>query len=91
IVKTALEEKGMKVLYLDGQTPVPERAELVRRFQEGGYDAFLISLKAGGTGLNLTRASYVFHLDPWWNPATENQATDRAYRMGQKNAVTVYR
>lgn len=91
LVKSEVEAAGLRALYLDGQTPVPERAELVKKFQEGAYDVFLISLKAGGTGLNLTRASYVFHLDPWWNPATENQATDRAYRMGQKNAVTVYR
>lgn len=87
----ALIADGKKVLYLDGQTPVAERQSLVQRFQEGGYDAFLISLKAGGTGLNLTRASYVFHMDPWWNPAVEMQATDRAYRMGQKQAVTVYK
>ncbi len=79
------------MLYLDGETPIPERSRLVRAFQEGDYDAFLISLKAGGTGLTLTRASYVFHLDPWWNPAAENQASDRAHRMGQKQAVTVYR
>lgn len=90
-VARVLEADGRKVLYLDGQTPVAERMALVQRFQEGGYDAFLISLKAGGTGLNLTRASYVFHLDPWWNPAVEMQATDRAYRMGQKQAVTVYK
>ncbi len=82
---------GFKVLYLDGTTAAKERLQLVETFQAGGYDVFLISLKAGGTGLNLTRASYVFHLDPWWNPAIENQASDRAYRMGQKAAVTVYR
>ncbi len=90
-IAAALEADGRKILYLDGQTPVAERLELVDRFQQGGYDALLISLKAGGTGLNLTRASYVFHMDPWWNPAVELQATDRAYRMGQKQAVTVYK
>ncbi len=60
-------------------------------FQDGEGDLFLISLKAGGTGLNLTAANYVIHLDPWWNPATEDQASDRAHRIGQEQAVTVYR
>lgn len=64
---------------------------MVDKFQNGDYSFFLISLKAGGTGLNLTKADYVLHMDPWWNPAIINQATDRAYRMGQKNPVTVYR
>ena len=90
-IEEALIGDGAKVLYLDGQTPPLKRKELVDRFQSGEGDVFLISLKAGGTGLNLTRASYVFHMDPWWNPAVENQATDRAYRMGQKRAVTVYK
>ena len=61
------------------------------RFQAGEGDLFLISLKAGGTGLNLTGADYVIHLDPWWNPAVEDQATDRAHRIGQERPVTVYR
>jgi SNF2 family DNA or RNA helicase len=91
LVRRDLEELGFRVLYLDGSTPVKERLRLVELFQGGGFDVFLISLKAGGTGLNLTRANYVFHLDPWWNPAVENQASDRAYRMGQRNAVTIYR
>ncbi|MBC7659392.1 MAG: DEAD/DEAH box helicase [Chitinophagaceae bacterium] len=91
IIQRELKAQGLKVLYLDGSTPAKERLRLVDEFQQGDYDVFLISLKAGGTGLNLTRASYVFHLDPWWNPAIENQASDRAYRMGQKRAVTVYR
>ena len=91
LIQQDLVRIGMRVLYLDGSTPAKERLRLVDTFQAGGYDVFLISLKAGGTGLNLTRASYVFHLDPWWNPAIENQASDRAYRMGQKQAVTVYR
>ena len=91
LIHRELNRLGFKVLYLDGQTPAKERLRLVELFQNGDYDVFLISLKAGGTGLNLTRANYVFHLDPWWNPAAENQASDRAYRMGQKSAVTVYR
>ena len=91
LIEAQLIADGRRVLYLDGGTPIAERQNLVEQFQAGGYDAFLISLKAGGTGLNLTRASYVFHMDPWWNPAVEQQATDRAHRMGQKQAVTVYR
>lgn len=78
-------------LYLDGSTPTKERAKLVKTFQEGGAEVFFISLKAGGFGLNLTAANYVIHLDPWWNPAVEDQASDRAHRMGQQQPVTVYR
>ena len=78
-------------LYLDGQTPAAERDALVQRFQAGEAEVFLVSLKAGGTGLNLTAASYVLHLDPWWNPAVEDQATDRAHRIGQDKPVTVLR
>ncbi len=79
-------------LRLDGSTPIPKRKHLVQQFQSGfGPAVFLISLKAGGSGLNLTRASHVFHLDPWWNPAVENQASDRAHRIGQKNPVFVHR
>ena len=78
-------------LYLDGQTPASERGRLVDAFQRGEGDFFLISLKAGGTGLNLTAANYVILLDPWWNPAVENQAADRVHRIGQRNPVTVYR
>ena len=71
---------------------MPKRKELVRSFQESdGPLVFLISLKAGGKGLNLTRATYVYHLDPWWNPAVENQASDRAHRIGQTAQVTVTR
>ena len=91
LVREALEKEGFNLRYLDGQTPVDARKREVDRFQSGDGDAFLISLKAGGTGLNLTAASYVFHLDPWWNPAVEDQATDRAHRIGQDRAVTVYR
>ena len=78
-------------LRLQGNTPAQRRAGLVERFQSGEADVFLISLKAGGTGLNLTAATYVIHLDPWWNPAAEDQATDRAHRIGQDQPVTVYR
>lgn len=75
--------------YLDGATPSKERIKLVESFNRGEGDFFMISLKAGGTGLNLTGADIVIHMDPWWNPAVEDQATDRAYRMGQKNVVNV--
>ncbi|CAH1000988.1 hypothetical protein LEM8419_01985 [Neolewinella maritima] len=77
--------------YLDGSTPGPKRDEAVQAFQRGEGDIFLISLKAGGTGLTLTAADYVLHLDPWWNPAVEDQASDRAHRIGQQRPVTVYR
>ena len=70
--------------------PIIERQKLVERFQAGECPVFLISLKAGGLGLNLTRANYVIHMDPWWNPAIESQATDRSHRIGQMKAVTVY-
>lgn len=90
-VREALDSmNGMKYLYLDGSTPTRRRAEMVRQFQHGDVPVFLISLKAGGLGLNLTGANYVIHLDPWWNPAIEQQATDRAYRIGQHQNVTVY-
>jgi SNF2 family DNA or RNA helicase len=68
-----------------------KRQAEVDRFQNGDAQVFLISLKAGGVGLNLTAASYIFLMDPWWNPAVENQAIDRAYRIGQENKLTVYR
>ncbi|MBO7684423.1 MAG: DEAD/DEAH box helicase, partial [Kiritimatiellae bacterium] len=90
-VRRMVDEQGWTHCYLDGQTPAAERARLVDTFQRGEGDFFLISLKAGGTGLNLTAANYVILLDPWWNPAAENQAADRAHRIGQKNPVTVYR
>ncbi len=83
--------EGFSHLYLDGSTPSAQRQKLVDSFQRGEADAFLISLKAGGTGLNLTAADYVLHLDPWWNPAVEDQASDRAHRIGQQRPVTVYR
>jgi SNF2 family DNA or RNA helicase len=77
---------------LHGGTPVGKRAELVRIFQDpDGPPFFVISLKAGGSGLNLTAASHVIHFDRWWNPAVENQATDRAFRIGQKRNVLVHK
>ncbi|MCC8071997.1 MAG: DEAD/DEAH box helicase [Bacteroidales bacterium] len=91
LVADALTKQGVDFLYLDGSTPAPQRQKLVDAFQRGEKRVFLISLKAGGLGLNLTRANYVVHLDPWWNPAIEQQATDRAYRIGQRRNVTVYR
>ena len=91
LVRAELDRENVTYHYLDGATPPRERAELVKRFQAGERDLFLISLKAGGTGINLTGADYVIHLDPWWNPAVEDQATDRAHRIGQDKPVTVYR
>lgn len=91
IVRKVIDAHGWSHLYLDGSTPAKERERLVNGFQSGEGDFFVISLKAGGTGLNLTAADYVILLDPWWNPAVENQAADRAHRIGQKNPVTVYR
>ncbi|MDR2470132.1 MAG: DEAD/DEAH box helicase, partial [Tannerella sp.] len=91
IVRQALDKAGFTYRYLDGSTPAIRRAVEVRNFQSGQSDFFLISLKAGGLGLNLTAADYVIHLDPWWNPAIEDQASDRAHRMGQSRPVTVYR
>lgn len=91
LVRTWLEQKGISYQYLDGSTPALERKKRVDAFQAGQADVFLISLKAGGTGLNLTAADYVIHLDPWWNPAVEDQASDRAHRMGQLRPVTIYR
>ncbi|CAM2008948.1 DEAD/DEAH box helicase [Acanthopleuribacter pedis] len=76
---------------MTGETPVKHRQAIIKRFQEGEVPIFLVSLRAGGTGLNLTHANYVIHMDPWWNPAVEEQATDRAHRIGQTQAVTVYR
>jgi SNF2 family DNA or RNA helicase len=91
LVASALEHAGYTSLYLDGSTPAPERARRIARFQAGEAEVFLLSLKAGGTGINLTAADYVIHLDPWWTPAVEDQATDRAHRIGQTKPVTVYR
>jgi SNF2 family DNA or RNA helicase len=91
IIRKALDNAGYTYCYLDGSTPMNKREAEVRRFQNGQGDFFLISLKAGGLGLNLTAADYVIHLDPWWNPAVEDQASDRAHRIGQNRPVTVYR
>ncbi|MBO1624618.1 DEAD/DEAH box helicase [Bacillus arachidis] len=89
IIGRELNRQAISYFYLDGNTPSAERVELCNRFNEGEGDLFLISLKAGGTGLNLTGADTVILYDLWWNPAVEQQAADRAYRMGQKNTVQV--
>jgi len=89
IIEEKILEKGILYTKLTGSTVNREQA--IERFTDGKADIFLISLKAGGVGLNLTQADTVIHYDPWWNPAVENQATDRAYRIGQKNAVFVYK
>jgi superfamily II DNA or RNA helicase len=91
IVEERLKTTGIEYQYLDGSTPQKKRTERVNAFQSGKGDVFLISLTAGGTGLNLTAADYVVHLDPWWNPAVEDQASDRAHRFGQQRPVTIYR
>lgn len=91
LIREFLDGQGITYKYLDGTTPAKERQRQVERFQAGEGDLFLISLKAGGLGLNLTAADYVIHMDPWWNPAVEDQAADRAHRIGQKRPVTVYR
>lgn len=90
LIQKALKEAGIPYLYIDGSVDIKTRTKLVNEFQNGDAPVFLISLKAGGLGLNLTRANYVVHMDPWWNPAIEAQATDRAHRIGQKQSVTVY-
>jgi SNF2 family DNA or RNA helicase len=91
LIRAELDRRGVRYQYLDGATTMQQRKERVDAFQGGDGDVFLISLKAGGTGLNLTAADYVIHMDPWWNPAVEDQASDRAHRMGQQRPVTIYR
>ncbi len=91
ILRAPLDESGISYQYLDGTTPAAERSRRVAAFQAGEGDLFLISLKAGGFGLNLTAADYVVITDPWWNPAAEDQAMGRAHRIGQLRPVTVYR
>lgn len=91
LLEHKLDELDVSHFTLQGSTPKPRRAELVRRFNAGEAQVFLISLRAGGTGLNLTAADVVIHYDPWWNVAAQNQATDRAYRIGQQNTVQVYK
>jgi SNF2 family DNA or RNA helicase len=88
-VKARLDDAGIGYSYLDGRTR--KRNQAIERFTDGDVPVFVISLKAGGFGLNLTQADYCFILDPWWNPATETQAVDRTHRIGQRNAVMVYR
>ena len=90
-LKAALKREGIRFYSLDGSTPKARRVQLVDAFNRDETQVFCISLKAGGTGLNLTGADIVIHFDPWWNVAVQNQATDRAHRIGQKNVVTVYR
>lgn len=92
MLKDVLEKHfGQRVLFLNGSVPKKERDKMIEQFQNGTYDIFILSLKAGGTGLNLTAANHVIHYDRWWNPAVENQATDRAYRIGQKRFVHVHK
>jgi superfamily II DNA or RNA helicase len=92
LVEEAIKPTDYPLFRLDGSTPVKNRKDIVESFQQGaGPAVFLLSLKAGGQGLNLTKATYVFHLDPWWNPAVENQASDRTHRIGQKQTVIVTR
>ena len=85
------KKEGLPCYKITGQTPKEKRLELVEAFNSDDVPVFLISLKAGGTGLNLTGADIVIHYDPWWNFAVQNQATDRAHRIGQKRVVSVYR
>ena len=94
LLQTHLQQKlAEEILFLSGSTKAKDRVEMIERFQNDpqGPKIFILSLKAGGTGLNLTRANHVFHIDRWWNPAVENQATDRAFRIGQKRNVQVHK
>jgi SNF2 family DNA or RNA helicase len=91
LLREPLDAAGIAYQYLDGSTPAAERTRRVEAFQRGEGELFLISLKAGGFGLNLTQADYVVIADPWWNPAVEDQASGRAHRIGQQRPVTVYR
>jgi SNF2 family DNA or RNA helicase len=91
IIREYLDSKNITYQYLDGGTSAKQRQQRIEAFQSGEGDLFLISLKAGGLGLNLTAADYVLHMDPWWNPAIEDQASDRAHRIGQTRPVTIYR
>lgn len=91
IIRREVEAMDLPYYYLDGHTPAIERVQMAKSFNGGEKSVFLISLKAGGTGLNLTGADMVIHYDPWWNPAVEEQATDRAYRLGQNSRVQVFK
>ena len=89
IIRKSLDGLGYSYFCLEGDTKLDDRNDYVKRFNAGEGQVFLISLKAGGTGLNLTSADTVIHFDPWWNPAVEEQATDRAHRIGQLKSVQV--
>ncbi|WML58570.1 DEAD/DEAH box helicase [Neobacillus sp. PS2-9] len=92
MIRATLKKKfGIEVPFLNGSVPKTQRDDMIERFQDGKFPVFLLSLKAGGTGLNLTAANHVIHYDRWWNPAVENQATDRAYRIGQSRFVHVHK
>lgn len=91
IIQEQLEKEKIPYFVITGETSKQKRQELVKEFNNGDVPVFLISLKAGGVGLNLTGADVVIHYDPWWNLAVQNQATDRAHRIGQQNVVSVYR
>ena len=91
IIRQRIKAENISYQYLDGSTSAANRKKAVEAFQGGEGDLFLLSLKAGGSGLNLTAADYVIHMDPWWNPAVEDQASDRAHRIGQERPVTIYR
>jgi len=92
LLRVQLKSKSIKHLYLDGSTAAKDRQGLVDSFQnDAEIKVFLISLKAGGVGLNLTAADYVYIVDPWWNPAVEDQAIDRTHRIGQKNKIFAYK
>ena len=91
IIQKKLDAEHISYYTITGSTPKKKRLELVKAFNEGDVKVFLISLKAGGVGLNLIGADIVVHYDPWWNQAVQNQATDRAHRIGQTKKVTVYK
>ena len=91
LLKERLKQESIAYFEITGVTPKKERMRLVTDFNEGDVPLFLISLRAGGTGLNLTGADIVIHYDPWWNAAAQNQATDRAHRIGQQKPVTVFK
>src|SRR5690606_4932261 len=91
LLRQHFTQRGVSTQLLHGGTPVATRQQMVDRFQAGEVPVFLLSLQAAGTGLNLTRADHVIHYDRWWNPAVEDQATDRAYRIGQTRPVQVHR
>ena len=91
LIRQEQEKRNRPVFYIDGSVRSEDRIDQVNRFNKGERELFLISLKAGGTGLNLTGANAVIHYDPWWNPAVEQQATDRAHRIGQKDVVQIFR